>query len=93
MLRGHDGQDWTTTMHLFYPALSTMHDFDSVPFTQGYGGCILLGRNVYVIGGGDGHCWNRSAYSYDLDGRAWFQVSLASCCAAMAQDLTHRIES
>ena len=76
MLGGHDSREWTTTMQLFYPALSEVHDFDSVPFTQGYGGCILLGHSVYVIGGGDGHRWNRSAYSYDLNSRAWFQVSL-----------------
>ena len=75
MLGGHDSREWTTTMQLFYPALSEVHDFDSVPFTQGYGGCILLGHSVYVIGGGDGHRWNRSAYSYDLNSRAWFQVS------------------
>ena len=75
MLGGHDSREWTTTMQLFYPVLSEVHDFDTVPFTQGYGGCALVGPSVYVIGGGDGHHWTRSAYSYNLDSRAWFQAS------------------
>ena len=93
MLGGHDSREWTTTMQLFYPALIEVHDFDSVPFTQGYGGCILLGHSVYVIGGGDGHRWNRSAYSYDLNSRAWFQVGLPRRHVTRGLDLVCKMES
>lgn len=75
MLGGHDGQQWTTLMHLFHPTLGQVQEYDQVPFTQGYGGSVLLGRSVYVMGGGDGVHWNKSAYSYALDSRDWFQVS------------------
>lgn len=75
MLGGHDGQQWTTMMHLFYPQLGAVHEFEHVPFTQGYGGSVLLSRNVYVIGGGDGANWNKTAYSFALDTKEWFQVS------------------
>ena len=54
MLGGHDGQQWTTVMHLFNPGLNTVQEFDHEPFAQGYGGTVLLGRSIYVIGGGDG---------------------------------------
>ena len=72
---GHDGQEWSTEMLLFHPRLSTVQEYDHVPFTQGYGGSVLLNRNIYVIGGGDGMNWNRTAYTFDLDSKDWFQVS------------------
>jgi len=77
MLGGHDGQQWTTVMHLFNPGLNTVQEFDHEPFAQGYGGTVLLGRSIYVIGGGDGLNWNKTAYNFDLDSRDWFQVGLS----------------
>lgn len=82
LLGGHDGQQWTTMMHLFHPELSAVQDYDQIPFSQGYGGCILLGRSIYVIGGGDGVNWNRTAFNFDLDSKDWFQVRP---CAALPQ--------
>lgn len=76
MLGGHDGQQWATVMHLFNPGLNTVREFDHVPFAQGYGGTVLLGRSIYVIGGGDGLNWNKTAYNFDLDSKDWFQVGL-----------------
>ena len=69
-------------MHLFHPELSEVQDYDQIPFSQGYGGCILLDRSIYVIGGGDGVNWNRTAYTFDLDSKHWFQVGP---CAALPQ--------
>ncbi len=76
LLGGHDGQQWTTVMHLIYPELSAVEEFDQIPFAQGYGGSILLGRSIYVIGGGDGQAWNRTAFNFDLDSKDWFQVRI-----------------
>ena len=71
---GHDGHQWTTVMHLVYPGLSTVQEYDHVPFAQGYGGSVLLDRSIYLIGGGNGVAWNRTAYNFDLDSKDWFQV-------------------
>ena len=76
LLGGHDGHQWSTVMHLVYPELSTVQEYEQVPFVQGYGGSVVLGRSIYVIGGGNGQLWNKTAYNFDLDCKDWFQVRL-----------------
>ena len=45
---------------------------------RGYGGAAVVGRSVFVAGGGDGSSWLRSAERYDLSVQRWDSVRVGT---------------
>jgi hypothetical protein len=74
LLGGHNGAEWLDSMHLYTPGTGTIIDAGRMRVARGYGGAAVLGRSVYVAGGGDGSSWLRSAERYDLASRRWEAV-------------------
>ena len=74
LLGGHNGAEWLDSMHLYTPGAGTIIDAGRMRVARGYGGAAMVGRSVYVAGGGDGSSWLRSAERYDLGTRRWEAV-------------------
>ncbi len=77
LLGGHNGGAWLDSMHLYTPAYRSISDVGKMPFARGYGGAAIIGRSIYIVGGGDGASWLQTAVRYDIDTKEWFQVCRA----------------
>lgn len=79
LLGGHNAIGWLDSMLLFDPSQNSVTDAGNMPFTCGYGGAAVIGRSIYIIGGGDGSSWLKRAARFDTDTKEWFQVSADAC--------------
>jgi hypothetical protein len=78
LLGGHNAMGWLDSMLVYSPSGNRLTDAGQMPFARGYGGAAVIGRSIYIIGGGDGQSWLNTAARYDIDTKEWFQVGAES---------------
>ena len=77
MLGGNAGPYWMDSIDIFRPADGNWRAGPTMPSVRGYGAAAILGRNLFVAGGGDGGNWLSSMLRLSLDDGLWSEVGIA----------------
>lgn len=72
---GNDGIRWLDAVEVYTPSRSQWVIAERMPLERGYGAAAAIGRQMFVMGGGNGSSWLRDCMMCNLETGAWLEVS------------------
>ena len=72
---GNDGVRWLDAVEVYTPSRNEWVPAERMPLERGYGAAAAIGRQMFVMGGGNGSSWLRDCMMCNLETGAWLEVS------------------
>ena len=69
---------WLDAVEVYTPSRGSWLTADPMPLERGYGAAASIGRQMFVMGGGNGSSWLQSVMMCNLETGTWVEVRHAS---------------